>query len=246
MLDGSNTYGWATKAGSAYFQDRDVKLSSLTVNAGVTFFPHGCRTFVSGACVISGNVNNDAGNGSAVAGPSPGPGGVGGMVGTFLGGGKGGGNDGVAGSTSYGILSLNSIGGNGLSGQPGGSYAGVWPLLPMGTWVPDAVMGIIFSTPGTTCSIGGGAGGGQGSQGSGGGGGGVIALIAKSLTVVTGGMITALGGNNEGNGWGGGGGGGLIILVTSSSIVNNGWISARAGFGNQNGTTGAVLTYTVQ
>lgn len=246
VLDGTNTFSWATKVSTYYFQNRDVKLSALTINAGCTLFPHGCRTFVSGACIVSGTMNNDAGNGSNAGGGNPGPGGVGGMVGTFLGGGKGGGNDGSAESTSYGVLSLNATGGDGLSGQPGGDYTGVWPLRSMGTWVPDSVYGIIYSAVGTTCSVGGGAGGGQGSQGSGGGGGGVVALIAKSLTVVTGGMITALGGNGDPNGWGGGGGGGLIVLVTSSSIVNNGWISARGGFGYQNGGDGAVLTYTVQ
>lgn len=245
VLDGSNTYSWATKSGNAYFQNRDVKLSSLTVNANVTFFPHGCRTFVSGDCIISGNMNNDAGNGSTIS-SNPGPGGVGGMVGTFFGGGKGGGNDGGPEGTSYGVLGVNAYGGNAYNNNPGASYTSVWPLLPMGTWTPDAVMGIIFSKVGTSCSLGGGAGGAAGAQGSGGGGGGVIALITKTLTVVTGGMITAFGGNNDPNGHGGGGGGGLIVIVTSGSIVNNGLISAANGHGASNGGPGKVLTYTVQ
>ena len=245
LLDGTNTFSWASKSGSDYTMTKDVHLENLTINSSVTLDASGYRIFVSDDCVISGNLHNNGGDGSN-SGGSPGPGGVGGGAGSFLGGKKGGGNDGDSESQTLGVFGVFATGGAGLSGgDDGGSYDGAWQVYALGDdYIPETVKGIILTATGSSFNLGGGAGGGKGNQGSGGGGGGVVALIAKNVTITSSGKIEAIGGDNDPNNWGGGGGGGLVILV-KSTLTNNGSIDVSGGDGQGDGGDGAALTFTV-
>ena len=211
-LDGTNTFSWASKSSNEYSLTCDVYLSSLTIVSGSIFKTKGYRVFVDGACTVtSGTIENSA---SSWTGAS---------AGSLAGGANG--NPSAAGSTG----DLGAAGGLGSGGTyAGGTVTGRGPRsLPFALemYVPDpAAPGIVPIKPGAS--------GGAGSLGArGGGGGGFVVLVAKSITLASGGAIKANGGDgvNDGNSAGGGGGGGVVVLVSQTTVVNSGSIQANGG-----------------
>ena len=130
------------------------------------------------------------------------------------------------------------------NGTVGGNGAGVVTNLP---WLEA------FTTP-VLCGTGGGSGGagtatsGQAAtSGAGGAGGGFLVLVARKITIASGGAVRAdglAGGNataasGAGAGGGGGGGGGTII-PSCAELINSGTISASGGAGGTG--TGSIGT----
>ena len=229
MGDGSD--GTATLSTSQTLS-RDMFYQDLTVDAGVTLNPGGCRVFVKGRLTLNGNISAAGGNGGAASGAN-------------------GGSAGTAG-TPFGTGFLGSSGAGG-AGAMGGGFS------PGGAGASNSAPSrFVTNTAGSGAAglTGGGGGGGNG----GGGGGAVVAVSAQqgdihaitlaingstgratfglsSLTAGSGGGGggTVVSGPNKGGGGGGGGGG--YVAVCAHEIVGTGSISARGGDGGA-GETG--------
>jgi hypothetical protein len=158
---------------------------------------------------------------------------------------------GKAGRSNSGIGAAFGEGGGGGGGAGGGGDG-----APSNQPSPTGVGGASCSSSPTTIPLKGGQGGGDGGQASangGGGGGGAMALVAlESITIASGGAVTAPGAGGlsgtgtAGNGGGGGGGGGAILL--EAPIVDvMGAITANGGgggapTGGSDGNRGAIAS----
>lgn len=149
-LDGTNTYGWASKSGNTYTLTRDVYLTDLDIGVGVTLKPAGYRVFGTGTLDCYGTIqrNGNAGTDGVDATdassspPSSSTAGTGGAAGAAISdgylkgspagaaGGTGGSgefagngkpNNQTGGSSGTGVT--NSIGFDGVSGGQGGTGA---------------------------------------------------------------------------------------------------------------------------
>lgn len=56
VLDGSNTFGWASKSGSVYTLTQDVQLNKVTVEDGVTLLGRQYVLYIKGALVNQGTI----------------------------------------------------------------------------------------------------------------------------------------------------------------------------------------------
>jgi hypothetical protein len=264
VLDGVNTFPWASFGGGVYTLTRDVSLTDLAVATGIklalslgnssTFRLNG-----TGTCVV-------AGTGTITAEGNPGtPTGVGGVApaaGTVAAAGAGGtGATGAGGAGTARTASLAGSGGAGGTGSGGGAGAGgtaTAPAAGLGSsaasfaqWMGH-ILGIAagVSTPtALTGGGGGGAGGGNGAQvgGGGGAGAGVAAISFRSIRLATAAAIRCAGqvggipaGNNCGGG--GGGGGGYARIVCENLTVDDN--SAMSSATNCPGGAGAAGTGT--
>jgi hypothetical protein len=237
----------ASLAGSTYTLTRDVYYTTMTVADTYDVVTAGWRIFCQTSLTIgggaSGKVHWDAGSAAGYL-SAPGTQGSGGGAVANQGNGNPGG---AGGNTPNSLTGINGASGGAGGGQvtfpyPGGSAgaggtATASNVKLIANWHLATLLDI--SSSGSTVKFtgtggaGGGGGGGSGTSGAtpGGGGqgganGGIVAIYAKSITINTGGLITANGGNggNGGNatvqgggagggGGGGGGSGGIIVLV---------------------------------
>lgn len=255
-LDGTVAPSWASKAGSVYTLTRDVQLTSLTVNSGVTLRTANFRVFCQGTLSGAGTIDN---SGSLASGSSAGTnaasgsltaGRAGGAGGTGVSGPGGAGGNSAAG-TAGGAGGTGTSGAAGAGGSPANATAAqaVSSILvtpyPMLSGV--TVFGGTAAVSASNWGSGGGGGGSDSSSNAGGGGGaggGVVAIFAYAVTFT--GTISATGGNGgtaaAGNaGGGGGGGGGLIFTVTlaAPSVTITNINGGASGSGHGTGTSGS-------
>lgn len=271
VLDGTNTFSWATKVGNVYTNNRPVQVKNATVTGagvqwkagGYPIFGQGTLTTIGGAtvnadgtaaatfsaiaAVTAGTVFGNAASGAGIVTGGSGAGGNGGATTASLGGSGGaGGASGGAGGTGGVATPLTTNQGN----------ARQYSIATFGH-----VLGVTAGASLWTMLQGGGGGGGggaaaSGQAGAGGGGGGALCLAFRTLALATATDISAKGGAGLAGtatnaGGGGGGGGGLVILVygsknavTFSSAVNcaGGALGAGAGTGAA-GVVGSAGTF---
>jgi hypothetical protein len=240
-LDGSNSYSnsFSQLTGGNYTLKRDMFVTTLTINSGVTLYTVGCRIFCQGP-IINNGIISLAGNSASTF--TPGAAGSLGTVGASLGVGQAGG----AGNTGNGSAPtvVGARWGTGNSGVGGAGSTGTAGTLgytngsPSFFETPSFMLSGVNNSGGTFLAImgapGGGGGGGDGTNkgGGGGGGGGVGASFSQSF--VNNGTITVAGGNGgtptTGNcGGGGGGGGGIFVAYTTSTWTQSGTINSSGG-----------------
>ncbi len=264
VLNGTNTFSWASLAGSTYTLSRDVFTSALTISSGVTLHTQGFRVFCAGALVNGGTISDTGNTATSLTGASgtqsnsfqSGQGGGSGQTGNGSGGSQGSAIGGVGSGGNGGA------GGTGTAGSGGGTRGGSGSF---NLRIPEnAISGVTWGATQNTTFIpsggsGGGGGGGDGTNagGGGGGGGGVIALFGWIIT--NNGTISAAGGAGfspaAGNAGGGGGGGGGLILAytllpwtagTTSVAGGTGGTLHGSGANGSNGSAGTVLNVVVQ
>lgn len=240
----------ATRSGATYTLTRDVYLTDLTVNSGVTIATAGYRIFCQGKLSGAGTIShNGATGGAGLGGNSAADGSVKGGWGQGGAGGFGAAN-GAASATTPG-LGHGGAGGAGGAGTGFTAGARTVPVTPDGG-IRRTVAELIhpftwrFSSNAMAPIGGGGTGGGgggsaAGSGGGGGGGGGVVVVAARLLSGTV--SFAAIGGNGDraaiggnGGGGGGGGGGGIHLLYGDKT----GW----TGTTNVSGGTGGVASGT--
>lgn len=237
-----------TRSGATYTLTRDVYLTDLTVNTGVTIVTAGYRIFCTGTLGGAGTISNDGKNAvGTVAGSITGVGSV--QTGWAGGAGATGAANG-SGPLANAGTGHGGSGGGGGAGSNGFTAGGLTaPTVPAGgvqRVLPALLNGIVLKV--TTLDILGGGGGGGGGGGSstggatGGGGGGGGGLLIVAVRILSGSLaFSAKGGSgaaatNNGGGGGGGGGGAIHLIYGDKS----GWtgttdVSAGAG-GAKNGT----------
>jgi hypothetical protein len=244
VVDGTNTFSWASKAGPVYTLLRDVYLSSFTIPTAAVaqLNAHGYRIYVNGKFEIVPTVGAYVGVNAADANVTAGTiAGTGASGGAGVGAGSPGGNNiGVGYSGNGGAGGAGSGGAGGAGGTvpaSGVNYGGhgvyAAPLLGYqvgGGATPSNGLGVA-----TMLSGGAGGGGGGGDGGSGGGvggrGGGVLAIAAREIVLSNADRLQAKGqsGGNGGGanrGGGGGGGGGTLLLVYGKITVSAGSLDA--------------------
>ena len=247
-LNGSNTYPFATKSGSAYTLTRDVFATTFTVPLGSTLHANGFRVFGTVSIANAGMVERDGNNGNsgtaggnAVGVASVGTKGLKGTGATALSSGtlfgSVAGADGSDGNTNgdashvasdgvpapYSSLPSNGIaGGNGAPGWGGNnqSAGGLAGTTTQITELRQSLIAILQSIGGQLL---------QGSASGGGGGGGGSGTHASSN------MATAGGGGGGGSGTPGG-----KMLFAAPVIVNTGTCSAKGGNGGGGGAGGSA------
>ena len=226
ICDGVATVAGMSLAGSVYTLTRDVLFASLTVNSGIEVVGAGWRLFAV-ALIHNGKIDNNGGDGTAIAAGTAGLGSgstplAGGGVGGFSSGGQG---------TFY-SADIAGGGGNG-----GGSTSGGIPtysVLGFNTVhvLPEALRLLLLSS-GALQQVGGGSGGGS-DAGEGGGGGGAGNLVVTAKTLTGSGSIQVQGGQGANaittNG-AGGGGGGVLTLATRDATGWTGTTSVAGGAG---------------
>lgn len=248
VLDGAAAFTtFATRSGSVYTMTADCNCTNLTINAGVTLIPNGCKILVSGTLTNNGTIGSVAAAGTSA--------GVGGAAFTF--GSVVGGSGGSAGATAVGIagvsgtVGVSGAGGAGVSAG-GGAAAGVLTLTAKLRMILSqaAVLGSgVYCYGATTARVlaGGSSGAGGGGDGTNKGGGGgaagqCIAIAAK--TFVNAGTIVATGGAGgtptTGNAGGGGGGSGGLVYVLSLNAVTIGTTDVTGGAAGSGVGTGVA------
>jgi parallel beta-helix repeat protein len=261
VLNGTNTFGFASLAGNVYTLNRDVFATSLSVSSGVTVNVNGWRVFCAGAVTNGGTIQA---NGASATSSSAPPGGTTGTLENGTVGGAGGTTTGTQGGSPGSAFGAGTggAGGTGTGGNTGGAsrpgnltVSAHRSLAPVLTGTASAA----GSAKATSGAGGGGGGGGDGTNpgGGAGAGAGIVAILAWS--VVSTGTIQAVGGNGftpvTGNcGGGGGGGGGLILIYTLSAwtagttSVSGGTQGSGVGSGTAGtaGGSGSVLNVIVQ
>ncbi len=235
VMDGTNTFSFASKSGNDYTLTRSVQLTNLTLNAGCTLDPDSYPVYCSGTLTNNGTIKTnglDATQGVTTTGRS-----------TNCYGGGTGDDSGQPGTNAN--PSLGGAGGRGGSDNLGNAgQAGGTVTLPAESVGGLSTAGSIHTmTTGRTyggVAIFGGAGGGCGhatagnpfGMGAGGGGGGVVPLFAHAMA--GNGAIQAKGGTGSiaappDCGGGGGGGGGVIIVLTNTSTWRSLYTLSVAG-----------------
>jgi len=254
VLDGVNTFSWATlSGGDTYTMTRGALLTDLTVNNAITLKPDGFPIFCTGTLTNNGVISR---NGlDAVTGdpntPDMADGVFGGATGELGG--------------QPGTNSADSLGGAGGAGGANGAGAGqagglaVLPATLAGGlsvigFLPCMLTGRALSTASTIGPIiqgGGGGGCGHGtvadpfSLSLGGQGGGVLGIFAFLTDGA--GSVTADGGRGSdsgspfpGTGGGGGGGGGVIIIFSSNRDWFSNWTLSVSGGAGGNPSPGST------
>lgn len=247
-FDGSSTVLGLAPSSSIYTLNRDIFLSSGTINNGVSIKTNGFRIFCNGTLTNNGTIFWNGGNANANTSAGSGPSNANStfQVNTAAGtapGTTGGasaqnsGNNGTA-ATNHAYGGAGGAGGAGsFGGGSGGTATGLATGYSPIYALPYCVMLREFKGDGTNTYIQGGTGGGGGggdsfttNSGCGGGGGGIVFVAAYNFAGT--GTLQAKGGNGGNgvgvvgpNGGGGGGGGGLVVAISSS--VSGGAISGQ-------------------
>jgi len=239
VLDGINTFPWASLSGSTYTIIRQQNLINLTINSGITVIPNGYILIGTGTLSNAGTIDQSGkagANGNAVSGASGGlPAGVNvngisatdlldagtGQNGEPQGTGTGGNGDSQQDTTFYPPYGGTSgTGGNGGTGTAGSGGTGGTPILSSNQYYFKRVtshfigQGTSQVSAGSVYTIGCGNGG---ASGAGGAGDGV----------------------NNGGGGGAGGGGGGVFAAFFNSIINSGTITVNGGAGGNGESPGA-------
>jgi hypothetical protein len=254
VLDGTNTFTFATKSGSTYTLTRDLYADTLTIDSGcvldngmfrinakTSITTNGTIRALNGAVAASGftggawNYNNT----KSIRGGNPGAaGGASGAGGNASGGNPGRGGSGGAGGA--------------VGATAGGTSGTVSPLAGDSDLQSSGVGTPIFAVYGGTTvnspylsGVGGGGGASVDASHRGGGGGYAGGmLVINSPTIVNNGLITSPGGDGAASpsatngGGGGGGGGGYISINTATSVTGSGTITAPGGAGGAGVGTG--------
>jgi hypothetical protein len=214
VMDGSNTFAFATLVGSTYTLTRTVQATSLTVNAGIALSTGtgGYQIFSQGSVINMGTI-------------SGGGGGTGGVPGA---GGGGNGNTGGNGSISLYGFQGGGGGGGGATGTQGG-LGGTGGTGGGIVWIccVDLINLSSINCFGTT---GGNAAGINSNNGGGGGGGGGCIYLGYARSGI--GI-----GSSSAQTFGGSGGTGSTFPFSSTYNGGNGGASANAAGGN-GGTPG--------
>jgi len=214
VMNGSNTFAFATLVGSTYTLTRTVQATSLTVNAGIALSTGtgGYQIFSQGSVINMGTIM----------------GGVGGTGGVPGAGGGGNGNTGGNGSISLYGFQGGGGGGGGATGTQGG-LGGTGGTGGGIVWIccVDLINLSSINCFGTT---GGNAAGINSNNGGGGGGGGGCIYLGYARTGV--GI-----GSSSAQTFGGSGGTGSTFPFSSTYNGGNGGASANAAGGN-GGTPG--------
>lgn len=277
-VDGATTYNGTVNLTS------DVYATTVTVNG--TVFTNGWRIFATGAVTVANGGKISVEGKRGVDGPSGigvggGAGGLGATSTGMLGSGTGGqaGFSTNTGGTTSGVKNVDTLGGSGGAGGSSGATGQISPggfasstlarfldvgsalaLTANSTSTNNGIGGIVRVNGGAGGGGGGGGNGNNGGGGGGGGGAGVLQIVAQSITVNSGGTISAIGGaggdgGTSNGGGGGGGGGGAIVLLYTGTYTNNGSVSANGGAGGNSpggsgapsaGSNGKVITMKIQ
>jgi hypothetical protein len=242
VLDGTNTFPWASKTGSVYTMLRPIFVSILTVNSGVTLQPDGW----SGRC--TGTITN---NGTITVAGNPASGGTPGAV-----------------TWTSSLRELPAGGAGATPPASAGSSSTTAPAVFATGFAVGGTAGFGGGSPtaggtGTTGGVGQGGGGGGGggtlggANGAAGGAGGTVTAAATTtgdarqyqnaitarqyfgaqFTVGSGG---GSGGNaNGGSGAGAGGGGGGWMSWAANAFAGSGVWDVSGGAGSAGSGTGA-------
>ena len=257
VLNGSNTFSWASLNSNVYTLTRDIYPGNLTINNGVTLITNSYCIFCQGTLTNNGTIKNNGNNGNTGGNATMGnP--------STAGGGAGGGSAVAAGTLAAGVAGVS--GGNGASSS-GFNYNGL-------TGGSGSAGNNASNSLATNNGVAGGSGGSGGSGGgwSGGGGGGgssggtatqatmgpytMISLLMACSVVL--GVFTTYKSSPSGAGGGGGGSGGSgsngsgsnlscggggggsgssggMIWIVANAIINNGTIQSNGGNGGNGG-----------
>lgn len=236
-FDGSTTVLGLVPSGNVYTLTRDIAVSSMTVNSGVTVNQAGFRIFVTGTLTNNGHVASNGKNGAS-------PITAGGV--TF---------------TNGFFANPNSAGGAGANGNSAGNNGVVQANTTPQPYASDSVnTATAHAANGATTGAGAGGGDGGASLGGTGGGGGAVIPVVQGysdyMTFYTGhssgrGTTSAIGcgggggggGSNGTTGQGGGGGsGGGVAFVAAAVIAGNGDFTATGGNGGNSVAGNASAT----
>jgi lysophospholipase L1-like esterase len=260
VFDGTTTILGMAPSSSVYTLTRDLFVTNMTVNNGVTIKTTGFRIYGTGTLMTpiqsvasTGIIDCSGGNaagqtaGAATANQSL-SGSVGGGAGGAIGGAGVAGGTLTAAGTGPLMGGVGGIGGasTGAAGAAGANTNAVAQNLLNARTVHTATTGCAMGSFGAFQKVlyvqpgqgGGGGGGGSAVGGGGGGGGGIVLIAAATINFL--GSITANGGNggNSTNGAGGGGGGGGVVYLTCANLGLLGTVTAAGGFPGT-GTAGA-------
>jgi len=233
VLDGVNTFPWATLVGSTYTMQRSVGLVNCTVNNGIILVTNGWRIYVNSTLTNNGLIHNNGTNGANANVGVAGNGSVDAVS-----------ND-VGGSAGIGFLHDGATGqGSNTSGINATAVAVTSPVVGGGAGISPTV-----NTSGGAGGLGAGGGGGSGATT-------VATLGLRKETrqffshtdrvgnaVLLGGLPGGGGGSGGGSsggvvsgaGGGGGGGGGVIHIAAFAIAGTAGIISANGGTGGNGG-----------
>lgn len=257
VVDGGNTFSWASKNVSTYTLLRDVQAQNLTVTgANVFVLTNGFRIFTKGTLTTSSGgliSGNGVGRNANTTNNTVAMGGNGGISLNGL--------DGNAGTnTAHSLGGAGGAGGGGADTNPGagGVASALTDSLGNARLYSPQTFGHVISAGGGNsvwyAITGGGGGGGGGSHattfsgGNGGAAGGVLAVAAKTLALanatdlLVGGSFGANGNAGASTGGGGGGGGGVLLLVyrNKNAVTFSAAANAPGGAGGSGGGAGAA------
>jgi hypothetical protein len=275
VLDGVNTFSWATLVGSTYTMvtAKAVMALNMTINSGIVLDSGtGQPIFVLGTLTNNGRIINNGvsainNNGASAKNGNAGSWFNGGTMGQA--GGNGSSLNGAPGGDSTLHNALG--GGGGAGGASGTGHTGGAGGVADYTLnqdiryqaVPWMLISPQFVSAGQTYPAGGSGGGGGGGDGAfaGGGGGSGAGIVGVFANIIAGtGTIEVVGGNgfsvSNGNaGGGGGGGGGNIRVITTTAnwqslwtVKLNGGLGGTAhgsGVAGGNGGAGSLLQFIV-
>ena len=237
VFDGSTTILGIVPSSNIYILARDIYLTNVTINTGITVNTDGYRIFINGTLTFGGAGANISNNGGPAAGTNGANGGLGGGVSATYGKSGQTGPSGGTGNGNQPAVLANCLGGNGGAGGNGAASTGGATRV---NTPPAATAGSIHSlpsiltansSPAPTAANGwqgggaGSAGGGDATNNGGGGGGGGPVLVVAWKIVGTG-AIQSRGGQGGivtvstlGAGGGGGGAGGLVVVISTSVVA---------------------------
>lgn len=262
VFDGTTTILGMAPAANVYTLTRDLFVTNMTVNNGVTVKTAGFRIFGTGALltpsqnsattgIIDNSGNNAAANaaGAALATNTVGGSGAGGAGGAASTAGTA--AVALAAATGPVMGGAGGIGGASTGAAGAGATTANTANLNNARTVHSATTGMAMQSASAASHAtlvvqpgngGGGGGGGTSTGGGGGSGGGMIVLCFNTIHFL--GSITANGGNGgiSSNGAGGGGGGGGVIYLTAANFLALGGTITANGGNPGTGTAGAPAT----
>lgn len=256
-FNGTNTFAFASLAGSTYTLTRNIFGTNITLSAGITVYANNFGIWANGTLTVPSTAlihsNGPNGSSTGTAGAS--------VPFNFYCGQSGSGGAGNIGGGSFGSNNSHALGGTGGRGGNGSGTGGavggnITPPAVNNGGVETPINLVLVSMVGleqgfTSAGLrynGGAGGGGAGgdnvsNKGGGGGSGGGYVGICAFLNSGTG-SITATGGNGGspgivGCGGGGGGGGGYLFFLTTTTAPTF-TFSVAGGAGGTGGGGGGI------
>jgi hypothetical protein len=236
-FDGSATVLGMVPASNVYTMTRDIAVTNMTVNTGITVNSAGFRIFVTGILTNNGHVSSNGKNGASPV------------------------TAGGVSFTSAFFANPNSSGGAGANGNSAGNNGTVQANTTPQPYASDSVnTATAHAANGATTGAGGGGGDGGVNNGGTGGGGGAVTAAAQGysdfMTFYTAhssgrGATSAIGCGGGGGGGasngttgqgGGGGSGGGVVFVAANVITGTGDFTAVGGNGGNSVAGNATAT----